>query len=92
MFDNKKGFTIGDILPLAITLVVVAVAVGLGADVLNDIQTTQTTGSVAANVSGYGLGAMNTFGEWLPTIALIVVISVILGVLIVYLANRFGRA
>ena len=88
---SKKGYTVGDILPLAIVFVVVAVAIGLGADVLDDIQAGQTTNSVAYNATGYGLTSMNTFAKWLPTIALVVVIAVIIGILIVYLANRFGR-
>ena len=87
---NKKGYQVGDMLPLAIVFVVVAVAISLGADVLDDIQGTQTSGSVAYNATGYGLTAMNTFAKWLPTIALVVVIAVIIGILIVYLARRFA--
>lgn len=86
---SKKGYQIGDILPLAITFVVIAVAIALGADVLDDIQATQTSGSVAYNTSGYGLTSLNTFGKWLPTLALVIVIAVIIGILIVYLARRF---
>jgi|TARA_R100000750_G_scaffold44897_1_gene30068 hypothetical protein len=90
---NKKGFQVGDILPMAITFVVIAVAISLGADVLDDIQGTQTgnatTGTVAYNTSGYGLDSMNTFAKWLPTIALVIIIAIIIGILIVYLANRF---
>lgn len=87
---KKKGYQVGDLLPLAIVFVVVAVAISLGADVLDDIQSTQTTDSVAYNATGYGLTAMNTFAKWLPTIALVVVIAVIIGILIVYLARRFA--
>ena len=92
LLKSNKGYQVGDLLPLAIVFVVVAVAISLGADVLDDIQATQTTNSVAYNATGYGLTSMNTFAKWLPTIALVVVIAVIIGILIVYLANRFARA
>lgn len=87
---SKKGYQVGDLLPLAIVFIVVAVAISLGADVLDDIQGTQTINSTAYNATGYGLTSMNTFAKWLPTIALVVVISVIIGILIVYLAQRFA--
>jgi len=89
IMKNKKGYTVGELLPLAITFVVIAVAISLGADVLDDIQGTQTLDSVAYNATGYGLTSLNTFGKWLPTIALVVIIAVIIGILIVYLARRF---
>ena len=86
---SKKGYQTGDLLPLTIIFVVVAVAISLGAQVLNDIQSTQTINSTAYNATGYGLSSVNTFAKWLPTIALVVVIAVIIGILIVYLARRF---
>lgn len=49
-----------------------------------------TIGSSARNATGKGLTAQNTFAKWLPTIALVIVIAIVLGILIVYLANRFG--
>tara|TARA_Y100000310_G_C20639552_1_gene793110 strand:+ start:548 stop:835 length:288 start_codon:yes stop_codon:yes gene_type:complete len=91
LITKKKGYQIGDLLPLAITFVVIAVAISLGADVLDDIQGTQDANSTAYNATGYGLQSMNTFAKWLPTIALVIVIAVIIGILIVYLANRFAR-
>lgn len=89
--QNKKGYTIGDLLPLVITFVIISVAISLGADVLDDIQGTQAVNSTAYNATGYGLTSMNTFARWLPTLALVIVIAVILGVLIVYLARRFTQ-
>ena len=89
MYKKKKGYQIGDILPLSITFVILAIALALGADVLDDIQGTQTVNSTAYNASGYGLSALNTFAKWMPTLALVIIIAVIIGVLIVYLANRF---
>ncbi len=86
---NKKGYQLGDLLPLAITFVVVAIAISLGSSVLTDIRDTQTANSTSYNVSVYGLSSMNTLAKWLPTIALVIIIAVIIGILIVYLARRF---
>jgi len=41
------------------------------------------------NTTVGGLDSLATWGEWMPTIALVVVITVVLGVLLVYLARRF---
>ena len=88
---SKKGYQVGDLLPLAITFVVVAVALGLGASILSEIQDTQVANSTSWNATGYGLSGVNTLAKWLPTIALVIVIAVIIGILIVYLANRFAN-
>ena len=90
MRQNKKGFAIGDLLPIAMTFVILAVAIGVGATVLTTVQSGQTANSIAYNVTGFGLTSLNTFGTWLPTIALVVILAVIIGVLVVYLARRFG--
>lgn len=48
-------------------------------------------GSDERNITGKGITTQVTFAKWLPTIALVLIISVILGILIVYLANRMKR-
>ena len=108
---SKKGFTVGALMPLAITFVVIAIAIGLGATVMSNLQTTQcnavgwfnetsgaccksaldcvnTTTSVAYNASGNGLESLGTFSGWLPTVALIIIASVIIGIIVVYLAGK----
>jgi type II secretory pathway component PulF len=89
---NKKGYAVGDLLPLALTFVVVAIAIAIGASVLSNVRSSST---FVANDYGYnattkGLAAMSTFGNWLPTLALIVIAAIIIGVLIMYMANKFG--
>lgn len=89
MLKSKKGYSIQEMLPLVIIFGVIVIAVSLMASVLTDVQGTQTANAADYNITGYGLTAMLTFGEWMPTLALIVIISVLVGVLIVYLAKRF---
>ena len=86
---NKKGYTVGDLLPLGIVFIVVAIALSFGADIVAQIQADQTSGTVAHNVSTAGLASLQVFADWLPTIALVVVAAVIVGIIIVYLARRF---
>lgn len=88
---DKKGYQVGDLLPLALTFVVVAVAIGIGAAVLQDVRDSDsiTANSAAYNATQSGLDSMETFGDWLPTLALVVVAAVIIGVLIFALARKF---
>lgn len=65
---NKKGLSIGDMGPLAIAFVFIAVVLGIGATVLADVQADQTANGYAYNASGNGLQAVDTFSGWLPTI------------------------
>ena len=95
---NKKGFTVSDILPLAIVLVVAVIGIGIGADIVDDVRTSQeadaygcasdrTNCSWAYNVSGSGLAGLDTFGDYIPTIALVVIAAIIIGILVMYLAR-----
>ena len=78
-----------NLVPIAIILVVASIAIGLGATVLTDIQTDQTADSYAYNASGFGLEGINTLGSYVPTIALVAAVAIVLGILIFYLARRF---
>lgn len=88
---NKKGYTIGDLLPIGISFVVIAVALAIGAVVLAEVQSSDsiTSGSYAYNATDSGLQAVDEFSSWLPTLAIVVVAAIILGVLIFYLARKF---
>ena len=85
---SKKGFAVGDLMPLAIAFVVISITIGLGATVLSDIQDDQTENSAAYNASASGLTALDTFSGWLPTVALVVIAAVIIGIIVLYLARR----
>ena len=87
MMKDKKGFALGDMLPLAITIVVIGVALSLGLTVLTDFKASQTANSDAANGTQKAIDGLNKFTQYLPTIALVVVIAVIIGILVRYLAG-----
>ena len=76
---NKKGLQLGDLSGIAITFVVLAVVLGVGATILDSIQLGQTADSTAYNATGEGLTALGDFAGWLPTLAVIVVAAVVIG-------------
>lgn len=84
---KKARYSIMALASLAIILVVTGLVIAFGSKVNSDLGSTFTANSVAANAStavGTGLG---TFSSYLPTIALVVVAVVIIGLLIA----GFGR-
>ena len=86
---NKKAqaFTINDLGTIAIALVIAAVILGMGATILEKIQGTQTTDLHAFNASGFGLSGLNTMAEFIPTIAIVAVAAIVIGIILVF----FGR-
>jgi len=89
LHKNRKGqaFTINDLGTIAIALVVAAVILGMGATILEKIQGTQVTDKTAFNASGFGLTGMNTMAEFIPTIAIVAVAAIVIGIILVF----FGR-
>ena len=61
--------------------VFIAVVIAVGADVLGDIQADQVADTYAYNASASGLESLDTLGGWLPTIALVIAASIVIGVL-----------
>ena len=59
-----KMLKLQDLLPVAILLGVTIVGLTVVADIVTDINADQTAGSVAANVSGEGLSALQELGSW----------------------------
>ena len=90
LYKDKRGYAVADLLPLGMVFVVLAIALSISATVVDDVQNTTTVDSAAYNVAGFGLTSLTTIGSWLPTIALVVVAAVIIGVVILYLARRYS--
>ena len=96
LFNNKGQYTVGSLGGLAIAMVVAAIIIAMGGEILSDIQGGLTgasgyacglSGTAAYNASCGGLKATNTFGDWLDTIALIIVAAVVIGIIV----SSFGR-
>ena len=76
--------TLRDLAGIAITFVVVAITLAIGADVLTNIQSTWGATTIAYNASQFGLTSLNTLSSWLPTIAIIIAAAVVIGVIAAY--------
>ena len=94
--NNKGQYTVGALGTLAIVLVVAAIIIAVGAEIIADVGTEVSgsnsyvcgeSGDVAFNVTCNGLDCVEVFGEWLDTIALIIVAAVVIGII----ATSFGR-
>ena len=70
-----------DLAPIAIAFVITGVALGIGANITAQVQSTQTTGSIAAAAAGNATSGIGQVASWLPTIGLIVAAAVIIGIL-----------
>ena len=87
MDKKAQAFTISDLGTIAIALVVAAIILGMGATILEKIRETQTTDKVAYNSSSYGLTGLSTMAEFIPTIAIVAVAAIVIGIILVF----FGR-
>jgi type II secretory pathway component PulF len=85
---KRKGFSISMIGPIAIVVVVAVVVLGFGAQILGQIATSQTAGTFERNITNQGLAGLKTLGDWIPTIVLIVVLAIIIGIIYAYLSGR----
>ena len=68
--------------PLVITFGLVAIIISVGGSILSQVQTQQTTNSVAYNASTNGLTGITTMAQWLPTIAVVIAAAVVIGIII----------
>ena len=99
---KKKGFTVSDMLPLGLTIVVLGIGLALGLTVLADFQSsmvtdtggcnsTVTTGcGEAYNGTGEAITGVSTFTSYLPTISLVIVVAVIIGIVVRYLFMKWS--
>jgi len=85
---SKKGFAVGDMLPLGMTIVVLGIALSLGLTVLADFKSDQTSGTYAYNGTADAEQGLNKFTSYLPTIGLVIVVAVIIGIIVRYLFVR----
>ena len=86
MFDNLKAMLknnhgIAGLSGNAMALVILAVTLGIGATVLTQVQSTQTSGTYAYNATSRGLSGVDQYSQWLTTIAVIGAAAVVLALL-----------
>ena len=89
MKTTKKGLTqLAGLQYAAIAIVVLVIVVSIGAQILGQIQSTQSNTSTEYNVTGKGISAMSTFGDWFAIIVIVVIAVVIISLLLGAFAFR----
>lgn len=78
---ENKGVSLNDVVPIGITLVVIAITLSVGADVLTSVQTGQTANTFAFNATSEGLAGIDELAGWQDTWAVVLALAVIIGVL-----------
>jgi len=82
------AISLGQMATLAISFVILAIIIGIGGTVLDEVQDTQTDDGYAYNATGQGLEGIATFGDWLPTIAVILASALVIGIVASYFYFR----
>ena len=85
MKNSKKGFQITEVPSLVIVLLVISIVLGVGATILTQIRATQTTNSLAYNITTDGLDSQEDMSEWQGTWVVIVAAAVVIGIVGRYL-------
>jgi len=73
---------------IAITFLVIAVTIAIGATVLGSMQTQFGAGSVSGNATDGGLTALSTLANWQPTWAIVIAAVVIIGLISYFWVNK----
>lgn len=79
---RMKGLTLNSLTGSALALVVLVIVVAIGAQILGEIQDTQTVNSTEYNVTGDGMSALADYADWFSTIVTIIIAVVIIGLII----------
>ncbi len=75
---------------LALVLVVASFIIAVGGEMLTQLQDQQTEGTAAYNASEAGIEGITTFSTWIPLIALVIVLSIVIGVIVRYMGGASG--
>jgi len=87
MKKAQRAFSIQDLGTIAIALVVAVVILGLGGTILETLQTDQTVNGSAYNTTGFGLESISTMASFVPTIAIVAVCAIVIGIILVFFAR-----
>ena len=90
--ETKKvaRFEIQDLLPVALTIVVVGIGVVYGIDVISDVRGDFTAGTEEYTAANQTLTGVAKLPEKLPTIVTVIVAAVVIGILVRYLLVRMS--
>lgn len=87
---SKKGFAIGDLLPIALTFVVTGIAIAYGLQVMGDVKGDMTLDSLEYNATTQAQGAVAKIPSKMGLLVTVVIAAIVIMVLIRYLAGGVG--
>jgi len=70
-----------DLAALAIVFVIAGISLGIGAEVLSDVKSDLTTGTIAERAVGNATLGIEELASWTPTIALVIAAAIVIGVI-----------
>jgi uncharacterized membrane protein len=73
---------LGDLVPLAVTFVVVGIVIAFGLNILSDVRSDFTASSYEANATLDAIEANANVADKLPLLGLVVAAAIIIGVLL----------
>ena len=82
---NKRAqLSIGQLFTVGLTIGVAIVGISIVAEVISQLQGTQTTDSAAFNISGSGLVGISKFNNWWGVIITVAVAVIVIGLLMFF--------
>ena len=84
LMKDKRGLSLGDMYPAALTIVLVGIVLGVGLYVLAQVEANITGGSTQINTTITGLGGL---ASWIAVIVVVIAASIVLGIVI----SSFGK-
>lgn len=86
---NRRG-QLALLLSSGILVIIIIITLGLGGKILTDMRDGATVNSSYYNSTGMGGVTLSNMSQYLPTVGIVIVVAVILGILITYLYSRFS--
>jgi hypothetical protein len=84
-------FRIEDLLPIGFTFVVLGLGLAYGLQIMGEVKDDMTSGTEEYDAVNNTIQGVAKIPEKLPTLATVVMASVLIGVLVTYLYARFAR-
>jgi len=82
---NTRGqLSIGQLFTVGLTIGIAIVGISIVAEVISQLQGTQTTDSAAYNISGSGLVGISKFNNWWGVIITVAVAVIVIGLLMFF--------
>lgn len=86
-YKMKRGFALGSISAVAVIVLVAIIAIAMGIRILTNLRTSVTSDTNATRVVNDGINTIEQMSSWLPTVGLVVMAGIIIGVVM-----WFGRS